>query len=129
MLDCSFRPNDHIFPSAMKACGMLLWCEFGRSVHCIALKIRFDGDVFVGSSVVDMYAKCGAIRDTRKVFDGMLVRNVVSWSGLICGYTQLGEDDEALRLFKQALWDDLDVNDFTFSSVIRVCGNSTLLEL
>ncbi|KAG2689803.1 hypothetical protein I3760_09G156400 [Carya illinoinensis] len=32
-------------------------------------------------------------------------------------------------MFKQALFENLDVNDFTFSSVIRVCGYSTLLEL
>ncbi|PKI42856.1 hypothetical protein CRG98_036654 [Punica granatum] len=41
----------------------------------------------------------------------------------------MGQDEEALRLFKRALLEGLDVNDFTFSSVIRVCGNSTLLEL
>ncbi|KAF2290036.1 hypothetical protein GH714_042466 [Hevea brasiliensis] len=76
-----------------------------------------------------MYAKCGEIKDARKVFDQMPERNVVSWSGMIYGYAQFGEDEEALRLFKEALLEDLDVNDFTFSSVIRVCGNSTLLEL
>ncbi|KAF7148781.1 hypothetical protein RHSIM_Rhsim03G0014700 [Rhododendron simsii] len=98
MLGFGVRPDDHIFPSAMKASGMLLW----------------------RSSIVDIYAKCGEIRDARTVFDGMPVRNMVSWGGMICGYTQLGEDEEALRLFKQALWEGLDVNDFTFSSVIRI---------
>ncbi|PQP99085.1 Multi antimicrobial extrusion protein [Prunus yedoensis var. nudiflora] len=76
-----------------------------------------------------MYAKCGEIRDARKMFDDIPHKNVVSWSGMIYGYAQVGEDEEALRLFKQALVQNLDVNDFTFSSVIRVCGNSTLLEL
>uniref|UniRef100_A0A5B7BFF3 DYW domain-containing protein n=1 Tax=Davidia involucrata TaxID=16924 RepID=A0A5B7BFF3_DAVIN len=129
MLDHGVRPDDHTFPSAIKACAILSRCDIGQSIHCLALKTGFDCDVFVGSSVVDMYAKCGEIGDARKAFDGMPERNVVSWSGMIYGYTQLGEDEEALRLFKQALWEDLDVNDFTFSSVIRVCGSSTLLEL
>lgn len=129
MLHLGVRPDDRIFPSGTKACAVLSRCDIGRSLHCFALKTGFDVDVFVGSSVVDMYAKCGDIRDARKAFDGMPDRNVVSWSGMIYGYTQLGEDEEALTLFKQALWEDLDVNDFTFSSVVRVCGNSTLLEL
>ncbi|KAF5952263.1 hypothetical protein HYC85_010207 [Camellia sinensis] len=129
MLHLGVRPDDRIFPSATKACAVLSRCDIGRSLHCFALKTGFDVDVFVGSSVVDMYAKCGDIRDARKAFDGMPDRNVVSWSGMIYGYTQLGEDEEALTLFKQALWEELDVNDFTFSSVVRVCGNSTLLEL
>ncbi|XP_010537149.1 PREDICTED: putative pentatricopeptide repeat-containing protein At5g52630 [Tarenaya hassleriana] len=129
MLMGNVRPDDHIFPSATKSCGILSRCDIGRSIHCLALKTGYDSDVFVGSSVVDMYAKCGGISDARKVFDEMPEKNVVSWSGMICGYAQINEDEEALKLFKQALYEDLDVNDFTFSSVIRVCGNSTLLEL
>ncbi|PHT50729.1 putative pentatricopeptide repeat-containing protein [Capsicum baccatum] len=123
------RPDDHILPCVTKACGILCDYRIGESVHCLALKIGFEGDVYVGSSLVDMYAKCGKIEIARKVFDDMPDRNVVSWSGMIYGYAQMGEDEEALRLFKVALGEGLDVNDFTFSSVIRVCGNSTLLEL
>ncbi|XAR69448.1 hypothetical protein NMG60_11001028 [Bertholletia excelsa] len=129
MLHVGIRPDDHILPSATKACALLSRSDIGRSLHCLAVKTGFDDDVFVGSSVTDMYAKCGEISDARKMFDVMPERNVVSWSGMIYGYTQLGEDEEALKLFKQALLEDLNVNDFTFSSVIRVCGNSTLLEL
>ncbi|KAG9449442.1 hypothetical protein H6P81_009407 [Aristolochia fimbriata] len=76
-----------------------------------------------------MYAKCNQIVDARKMFDEMPEKNVVSWSGLIYGYSQVGEDEEALRLFKQAIVANLEVNDFTFSSVVRVCGHLTLLEL
>ncbi|XP_038701481.1 putative pentatricopeptide repeat-containing protein At5g52630 [Tripterygium wilfordii] len=129
MLHDNVRPDDHIFPSATKSCAILGRHDVGQSIHCLALKTGYEFDVFVGSSLVDMYAKSGQINVARKVFDDMPERNVVSWSGMIYGYAQLGEDEEALKLFKNALEEDLDVNDFTFSSVIRVCGNSTLLEL
>ncbi|KAI3733004.1 hypothetical protein L1987_64218 [Smallanthus sonchifolius] len=129
MVDHGIRPDDHILPSATKACAILSSCNVGRSVHCLALKTGYDVDVFVGSSVVDMYAKCGNIEDARKVFDEMPMRNVVSWSGMIYGYAQLGENEEALWLFKQAFFEKFEVNDFTFTSVIRVCGNTTLLGL
>ncbi|KAK1578613.1 hypothetical protein Q3G72_031682 [Acer saccharum] len=129
MLGERLHPDDHIFPSATKSCGILGRIDVGGSIHCIVVKTGYEGDVFVGSSLVDMYAKCGDLKIARKVFDEMPERNVVSWSGMIYGYTQFGEDEEALRLFKQALCTDLKVNDFTFSSVIRVCADSTLLEL
>ncbi|OVA17081.1 Pentatricopeptide repeat [Macleaya cordata] len=129
MIENGIRPDDHIFPSATKSCAILSRSDIGQSIHSLALKMGFDSDVFVGSSLVDMYAKCGVIKDARQMFDEMPNKNVVSWSGMIYGYAQLGEDEEALRLFKQALLEELEVNDFTFSSVIRVCGNSTLLEL
>ncbi|KAJ4827672.1 hypothetical protein Tsubulata_013806 [Turnera subulata] len=41
--------------------------------------------------------------DVRKPFDEMPERNEVSWSGMIYAYAQLGEDEEALVLFKEAL--------------------------
>ncbi|KAD4584641.1 hypothetical protein E3N88_22242 [Mikania micrantha] len=129
MIENGVRPDDHIFPSATKASAILSSCDIGRSVHCLALKTGYDIDVFVGSSVVDMYSKCGKIEDARKLFDEMPMKNVVSWSGMIYGYAQLGENEEALWLFKQALFENLDVNDFTFTSVICVCGNTTLLGL
>ncbi|KAL8160799.1 hypothetical protein V2J09_012288 [Rumex salicifolius] len=129
MLENGIRPDDHIFPSATKACGIMLRVDLGRSVHAFAFKIGYDVDLFVGSSMVDMYSKCGNIGDARKLFDEMPERNVVSWTGMIYGYAQLGESEEALGLFKRALREHLDVNDFTFSSIIHVCGNSTHLEL
>ncbi|CAI0438210.1 unnamed protein product [Linum tenue] len=129
MLEDGARPDDHIYPSATKACAIMGRSDVGKSVHCHVIKTGYEIDVFVASSLVDMYCKCGGIVDARQLFDEMPDRNVVSWSGMIYGYAQLGEDNEALKLFKQALYAGMDVNDFTFSSVIRVCGDCTLLEL
>ncbi|XP_039022888.1 putative pentatricopeptide repeat-containing protein At5g52630 [Hibiscus syriacus] len=129
MLADNIRPDDHIFPSATKSCAILGRFDIGKSMHCLVLKTGYDTDVFVASSLVDMYCKCREIKDARKLFDEMPERNVVSWSGMIYGYAQFGEFEEALGLFKQALYERLDVNDFTFSSVVQVCANSTLLQL
>ena len=123
------RADDHIYPSVTKSIAILGRIDAARCVHGLVVKTGFECGVFVGSSAVDMYAKCGETRDARKVFDEMPEKNVVSWTGMRSGYVLLGEDEEALRLFKQVLVEDLDVNDFTFSCVVRVCGNSTLLEL
>ncbi|VFQ86084.1 unnamed protein product [Cuscuta campestris] len=129
MIRSGIRPDDHTFPCAIKSSAMFLDHHLGGMIHCFSVKTAFDLDVFVGSSVVDMYAKCGKIDMARNMFDEMPERNVVSWSGMICGYGMMGETDEALCLFKLALEEGLGVNDFTYSSVIRVCGTSTLLEL
>jgi pentatricopeptide repeat protein len=34
---------------------------------------RFDEDLHVGNSVIDMYIKCGFLECGRKVFDEMLI--------------------------------------------------------
>ncbi|KAI3950034.1 hypothetical protein MKW92_013793 [Papaver armeniacum] len=117
MLEYGVRPDDHIFPSAAKSCAILSRLDVGQSVHCLAVKTGYRLDVFVGSSLVDMYAKCGGIIRARQMFDEMPDKNIVSWTGMINGYAQL------------ALSEHLEVNDFTFTSVIRVCATLTLFEL
>ncbi|GMH08571.1 hypothetical protein Nepgr_010411 [Nepenthes gracilis] len=129
MLADGVRPDDHIYPSATKSCAILSRVDFGKSIHGMVVKTGFCSDIFVASSMVDMYAKCGDIWSARELFDEMPNRNVVTWSGMIYGYAQLGENEEALKLFKRTLGEHLDVNDFTLSSVVQVCGNLTLLEL
>ncbi|BBH07362.1 mitochondrial RNAediting factor 1 [Prunus dulcis] len=59
MLGTPLRPDDHIYPSVTKSCAILNRRDVGQSVHGFAVKTGFEFDVFVGSSVVDMYAKCG----------------------------------------------------------------------
>ncbi|KAF8113161.1 hypothetical protein N665_0055s0026 [Sinapis alba] len=129
MMAGNLRPDDRVLPSATKSCAILSRYDIGRSVHCLSMKTGYESDVFVGTSLVDMYGKCGEIVDARKVFDEMPQRNVVTWSAMIYGYAQMGENVEALLMFKEALFDNLEVNDHSFSSVISVCANSTLLEL
>nr|AYM00546.1 pentatricopeptide repeat protein [Salvia miltiorrhiza] len=121
--------DDHIFPCVTKACVMINDYSLGQSVHCLAVKTHFDANVFVGSAVVDMYLKFGSLDNARRVFDEMPERNVVSWSVMMYGCIEMADWEEALRLFKGALCHGLDVNDFTLSSVIGLCGDLTLFEL
>ena len=82
----------------------------------------------MGSSLVDMYAKCQFLEEAWHVFDYMLEQNVVSWSGIIAGYALNGQYEEALNVFWQALMMGLRPNDFTFSTMLFVCANITALD-
>ncbi|EEE63472.1 hypothetical protein OsJ_18286 [Oryza sativa Japonica Group] len=57
-------------------------------------------DLYV-SSLVDMYAKCGRVRDARMIFEAMPSRNVVSWNAMIGGYAMHGEAENAVRKFRR----------------------------
>lgn len=45
-----------------------------------------DEDVFVGSALVDMYAKSSDMKSAEKVFEEMSERNLVSWNSLMVGF-------------------------------------------
>jgi pentatricopeptide repeat protein len=52
----------------LNAYASVVAVEEGRCVHQQIVECGWDSDVFVGSSLVDMYAKCGSIEDASRVF-------------------------------------------------------------
>eukprot|EP01018_Ginkgo_biloba_P008630 Gb_28771 [translate_table: standard] len=93
--------NSDTFTSVLPACANLVSLHYGKEVHENIIRSGFQSDVFVGSAIVDMYAKCGKIDDARHVFDKMPERNVVTWNALIAGYAQDARFDMALELFQK----------------------------
>ncbi|KAJ1286505.1 hypothetical protein BS78_03G357200 [Paspalum vaginatum] len=72
---------------------------FGRSLHAEALKSAFARDLLVGTTLVSMYCKRGALADARRAFDEMPHRNTVSYNALLAGYAAARDMDGALALF------------------------------
>ncbi len=51
----------------LNACASVVALEEGRCVHEQIIQSGQDSDVFVGNSLVDMYAKCGSMGDAWRV--------------------------------------------------------------
>jgi pentatricopeptide repeat protein len=65
------QPNSITFVGVINACASIEALEEGKHVHKQIIESGWDTDVFVGSSLVDMYAKCGSIKDAWRVFNKM----------------------------------------------------------
>ncbi|CAM6040507.1 unnamed protein product [Sphagnum compactum] len=94
-------PDKFTFVQVIKACAGLGALEDGRFVHKQLIQSGFESDVFVGSSLVDMYAKCGSIEDAWRVFNRMPFRDVVTWNAIVLGHVKCGQGQKALELFRQ----------------------------
>eukprot|EP01018_Ginkgo_biloba_P000442 Gb_36920 [translate_table: standard] len=92
------KPNSKTFACVLPACSNLAAL---KDVHEEILTSGFESDIFVGSALVDMYAKCGNIQDARNVFEKVPQRDVVLWNAMIAGYAHNGYFDEALKLFQE----------------------------
>jgi hypothetical protein len=62
-------PNSVTFVGVLNACATVLGLEEGRCVHQEVIQSGLELDVFVGSSLVDMYAKCGSMDNAWRVFN------------------------------------------------------------
>lgn len=99
--DDPLHPNRYTFMALLQACARLEDVERGCKIHAeIERKGFLETDIFIGSSLVDMYVKCGCLVKALEVFDKLPVRNVVSWTALIGGYAEHGRSEEALFYFK-----------------------------
>jgi hypothetical protein len=88
-----------IFLAVLNACAIEVAVEEGRWVHNLIIQSGYESNVFVGSSLVDMYAKSGSIGDAQRVFHKMPMHNVVSWSAMIWGHVNCRQGQKALELY------------------------------
>ncbi|KAF8405471.1 hypothetical protein HHK36_010377 [Tetracentron sinense] len=99
-------PNRYTFPFVLKACAGLKGIKKGLVIHGHVVKVGLELEVFVGNALVTFYAKCQEIETSRKVFDEMPHRDVVTWNSMISSYTQNECANEALMLLHKMLRDD-----------------------
>eukprot|EP01018_Ginkgo_biloba_P036301 Gb_23551 [translate_table: standard] len=112
------KPDSFVIAILLSACTDLAALEQGKEIHNHIIKSGFESSVFVGSCLVDMYAKCGSLEDARDVFDKMPERNVVSWTTMIASYAQNGHGVEALKLFSQMQLAGIQPNLITWNATI-----------
>ncbi|KAG1338092.1 putative pentatricopeptide repeat-containing protein [Cocos nucifera] len=115
-------PNNFTFPFVLKACARLFDLDTGVKIHAYVLKAGFELDVFVKTSLLCLYAKCGRLDEAQRLFDEMPVRNVVSWTAIISGYMSEGRLEEALDMFRRSLEMDLKPDSFTLVRVLTACS-------
>ncbi|KAI5060776.1 hypothetical protein GOP47_0025196 [Adiantum capillus-veneris] len=118
-----FSPNAMTFACILKACGIIGALDKGKQIHEAIAKGRFlENDVVLGSALVDMYAKCGALERAKQVLEGLPARDAYSWSALIAGYTQEGRGEQALNCFEQMQREGVSPDAVTFACVLQACG-------
>ncbi|KAL0560180.1 hypothetical protein IC582_000577 [Cucumis melo] len=92
-----------------------------EELHLQLFKNGFVNDLFLCNTLINIYARVGDLGSGRKVFDEMPLRNLVSWSCLISGYTHNRMPNEACELFRKMVSDGFMPNHYAFGSVIRAC--------
>ncbi|KAJ0041816.1 hypothetical protein Pint_18048 [Pistacia integerrima] len=92
-------PDKYTFPLVIKACSSELILRGGTAIHGAVIRLGLDDDVFVCTSLIDLYGKCKEIECARKVFDEMTNRNVVSWTAMVVGYVIVGDLAEGKKMF------------------------------
>ncbi|XP_043690729.1 pentatricopeptide repeat-containing protein At5g52850, chloroplastic [Telopea speciosissima] len=118
-------PNTFTYAGVLTACSSVTALELGEQLHSLVIKAGLEGDISVGNSLIDMYAKCSpSIQNALQAFNEVLSPNVISWTSLIAGFTQHGLQGEAFRAFAKMLVVGVEPNCFTLSCILKGCGTT-----
>ncbi|KAJ0052847.1 hypothetical protein Pint_02185 [Pistacia integerrima] len=119
-----------LYASILQTCIKVLSFNHGLQIHAHVVKSGLATDRFVGNSLLSLYFKLGPDFDeTQKVFDGLFVKDVISWTSMITGYIKIGKPNNALELFWEMLGFNVEPNGFTLSAVIKACSELGFLRL
>ncbi|GMH15849.1 hypothetical protein Nepgr_017690 [Nepenthes gracilis] len=127
MLESGTIPDSATFVSVLSGCAQLGALELGCWVHGYVLQNGFPVNVVLATALINMYARCGKVREAREVFNQMTVRNVVTWTAMISGYGIHGYGSEAVELFHGMRACGPPPNEVTFVTVLSACAHAGLV--
>lgn len=109
--------------SALVACSRVEEeLEFGRQVHCDSVKVGFEDESYVCTSLLTMYAKCGSVECAKEVFDSVIDKKVEIWNSMISAYVGNGKEYEALELYHQMRLNAVPSDSFSISNILVSCS-------
>ncbi|KAL6990061.1 hypothetical protein U1Q18_015810 [Sarracenia purpurea var. burkii] len=100
MLMLNIRPNEFTFGTVINSSISLSDLNSGKQLHGCATKLGLQSNVFVGSAILDLYAKLSSIEEAQRAFEDTHEPNVVSYTSLICGYLKKARFDDARWIFQ-----------------------------
>ncbi|PKA59997.1 Pentatricopeptide repeat-containing protein [Apostasia shenzhenica] len=128
MMRNSHKPDDFTFGAILHACSLLTVLANGKMFHGLIIHCGFECFVYVSNGLINMYAKCGDIKSSSEVFDGIAMKDIVSWNAMIFGFAVHGCSQRALEVFKAMVASCIQPDKLTFIGLLMACCHSGLLE-
>ncbi|CAA0841628.1 Putative pentatricopeptide repeat-containing protein - mitochondrial [Striga hermonthica] len=117
------KPDSSTFTVAIKACTTSLDLQSGEKIWENAVESGYGSDLFVGSSILNLYTKCGKMGEAVSVFDKMSRRDVVSWGTMITGFAKSGMAEEAIDFYRKMREEGLEGDGVVILALIQACAN------
>ncbi|XP_073013290.1 pentatricopeptide repeat-containing protein At2g03880, mitochondrial-like [Typha latifolia] len=96
------RPDQANFAAAVSAVMGIGNLKVLESLRSLAFKTDFEGDVVVGTAILNVYTRDSNGLDTAmRFFEGMRERNEYSWSTMIAALSHVGRLDDAFSLYER----------------------------
>lgn len=124
------KANEVTMVSVLCACAHLGALEKGIITHKYIAENKLPLTLVLQTSLVDMYAKCGAIQDSLLVFHGVSKSqtDVLIWNSMVGGLATHGLVEESLKLFKEMQVVGIRPDEITYLCLLTACAQGGLVK-
>ncbi|XVF06245.1 hypothetical protein REPUB_Repub06bG0031100 [Reevesia pubescens] len=109
--------------SLLQGCSQIADLESGKVLHGCIFRRGLDMNLILSTAIVDLYSKCGALKEATFVFERMKDRNVITWTAMLVGLAQNGHAEDAIKLFGQMQEEGVAANSITLVSLVHSCAH------
>lgn len=92
-------PDSFSLAFSLKSAANMKCFRTGVQLHCQSLRRGLDTHLFVGTTLISVYAECGCVEFAEKVFDEIPHPNIVTWNALLTAFFRRGDVKGAERVF------------------------------
>ncbi|XP_026661172.2 pentatricopeptide repeat-containing protein At5g43790 [Phoenix dactylifera] len=126
------KPNNHTYPSLLKACSHPPWHPHGLALHAHLIKCLGGAavDPFVRAALLSFYSKCGKLAICRQLFDQISQPDLPTWNCILAAYARCPSDAESngsgmetLFLFQRLQLSSNRPNEISLVALISACGD------
>ncbi|KAG6702122.1 hypothetical protein I3842_07G018600 [Carya illinoinensis] len=119
--------NSLTYLSSLMACSGLQALKEGLQIHGLLWKLGIQSEFCIESALMDMYSKCGNVKDAWKIFESTTEFDEVALTVILVGFAQNGFEEEAIQIFTKIVKAGIEVDPDMVSAVLGAFGVDTSL--
>ncbi|OVA16727.1 Pentatricopeptide repeat [Macleaya cordata] len=121
------KPDETTLVSVVSACAHLAALDQGKWVHAYIRKNELKINPLLGTTLIDMYMKCGCVENAMEGFQGMEEKGVSSWNALIVGLAMNELVEGSFEKFSEMKKCGVEPNEITFVGILGACRHLGLV--
>ncbi|KAF5759570.1 putative tetratricopeptide-like helical domain superfamily, DYW domain-containing protein [Helianthus annuus] len=127
MKNDNIKPDCYTIVGVLSACSSLGALELGEWARTLVDKNEFLYNPIVGTSLIDMYAKCGKMGSAWRVFKEMKEKDLIVWNAVITGLGMTGQTKVLFGLLGQLEKLGIHPDGKTFIGILCGCTHAGLV--
>lgn len=114
--------------SILSGAASLSALKKGKEIHGFLIRKGFILEGLLANSLVDMYARCGDLENSYKVFNCMRHKSLALWTSMINANGMHGRGQAAIDLFNRMNDESIIPDHITFLVLLYACSHSGLID-